>query len=69
MIILWIGTSPCVWAYVGEHDKMDLAKALIERNKEHEALNLPIYDRATNSSGDEVIYSELLGRIKEITNE
>ena len=69
MIILWTDTSPFCWAYCGKHTKMDLAKALIERNKEHEALNLPIYDRATNASGDEVVYSELLGRIKEITNE
>ncbi len=63
MIILWArhNGGMCVWASTGYHTKMDLAKALIERN----AAGLS-YVRATNEKAEEVVYEEIMREIEKI---
>jgi len=61
MILLWTEkNSLFVWASTGKHSKLDLAKALIERNAEHKEFEIEQYAYATNEKAEKVTYKEIL---------
>ena len=60
MILLWTEKGgPFVWASTGIHTKVDLAKALIERNREHKEVGVECYTYATNEKAERITYVEI----------